>query len=122
MWSLNIGSKFIDEYKIFVTFEIYDIDVLVQERRNSIAIELELHLSCTNPSIYCIQYHYLNLISMILHIQILGNCNRSKYIEYVNSLEPNSNDWIKTNHNQSHLWCLFLDQFIPRSGFSSSVP
>ena len=28
------------------------IDGLVQERRNSIANALELHLSCTNPSIY----------------------------------------------------------------------
>ena len=28
-----------------------DIDGLVQERRNSIAKALELHLSCTNPSI-----------------------------------------------------------------------
>ena len=28
----------------------YQIDELVQERRNSIADTLELHLSCTNPS------------------------------------------------------------------------
>ena len=28
----------------------YDFDGLVQERRNSIANALELHLSCTNPS------------------------------------------------------------------------
>ena len=32
-------------------FPIYNIDGLVQERRNSIANALELHLSCTNPSI-----------------------------------------------------------------------
>ena len=31
---------------------IPDIDELVQERRNSIANTLDLHLSCTNPSIY----------------------------------------------------------------------
>ena len=31
---------------------IYDIDELMQERRNSIANTLELHLSCTNPLIY----------------------------------------------------------------------
>ena len=30
----------------------YHIDVLVQERRNSSAIAMELRLSCTNPSIY----------------------------------------------------------------------
>ena len=29
----------------------HDTDELVQERRNSIANTLELHLSCTNPSI-----------------------------------------------------------------------
>ena len=33
------------------SFNVY-IDGLVQERRNSIANALELHLSCTNPSIY----------------------------------------------------------------------
>ena len=31
------------------------MDELVQERRNSIANALELHLSCTNPSIYSLQ-------------------------------------------------------------------
>ena len=29
-----------------------NIDGLVQKRRNSIALAMELHLSCTNPSIY----------------------------------------------------------------------
>ena len=29
------------------------VDGLVQERHNSIANALELHLSCTNPSMYC---------------------------------------------------------------------
>ena len=36
---------------------IYQLYGLVQERRNSIANTLELHLSCTNPSKWwCIQY------------------------------------------------------------------
>ena len=35
-------------YKLKV---MYNIDGLVQERHNSIAKALELHLSCTNPSI-----------------------------------------------------------------------
>ena len=30
------------------------INGLVQERRNSSALAMELHLSCTNPSIYCL--------------------------------------------------------------------
>ena len=34
------------------TFCIYNIDRLMQERRNSIASALELRLYCTNPSIY----------------------------------------------------------------------
>ena len=34
-----------------------DIDGSVQERRNSIANALELRLSCTKPSIWCLQYH-----------------------------------------------------------------
>ena len=33
---------------------IHHIDVLVQERHNSIANKLELSLSCSNSSIYCI--------------------------------------------------------------------
>ena len=32
--------------------EIFHIDGLVQERRNSSALAMELRLSCTNPSIY----------------------------------------------------------------------
>ena len=41
----------------------YDIDGLKQERRISIANALELHLSCTNPSIcpqnFVLQYWWL---------------------------------------------------------------
>ena len=33
------------------------IDKLVQERRNSSALSMELHLSCTNPSICSEQYY-----------------------------------------------------------------
>ena len=35
----------------------YYIDGLVQERRNSIANAQELRLSCTNSSLYCLEYH-----------------------------------------------------------------
>ena len=37
---------------VFRLLDEDDIDVLVQERRNSIANALELRLSCTNPSIW----------------------------------------------------------------------
>ena len=39
------------------------IDGLVQERRNSIANALELHLSCTNPSYW---YHNILIMNFIL--------------------------------------------------------
>ena len=41
-------------YLVVIMFNIYcfpHIDVLVQERRNSSALAMELCLSCTNPSI-----------------------------------------------------------------------
>ena len=34
-----------------ITDTVYDIDGLVQERRNSSALAMEFRLSCTNPSI-----------------------------------------------------------------------
>ena len=37
--------------KLVATANENDIDGLVQERRNSSALAMELHLSCTNPSI-----------------------------------------------------------------------
>ena len=40
-----------------------NMDGLVQERRNSIANALELHLSCTNPSIWFdVAYHITNKV------------------------------------------------------------
>ena len=35
----------------WMQFNWFNIDVLVQERRNSSALAMELCLSCTNPSI-----------------------------------------------------------------------
>ena len=35
-----------------VTFTLYHIDGLVQEKHKFIVVTLELHLSCTNPSVY----------------------------------------------------------------------
>ena len=40
------------------------IDGLVQERRNSSALAMELRMSCTNPSIYAIYIFILNKLSM----------------------------------------------------------
>ena len=43
-------------YGCSAIFILHNIDVLLQERHNSNAITMELHLSCTNPSIKCM-YH-----------------------------------------------------------------
>ena len=40
------------EYSSFITRRVHHIDGLVQERRSSSALALELRLSCTKPSIY----------------------------------------------------------------------
>ena len=49
----HISTILYDLLKLFSTYnDIFDyplIDGLMQERRNSIANALELHLSCTNP-------------------------------------------------------------------------
>ena len=51
---------------------IYDIDRLVQERRNSSANALELRLFCINPSIYgmygVLRCHYVGLSCSSLHV------------------------------------------------------
>ena len=43
-------QNYIKAHGYSVGYKVY-IDGLVQERCNSIAVALELHLSCTNPSI-----------------------------------------------------------------------
>ena len=56
--SIKIGSYMhgaeVDGSVLKIGFNIYHINGLVQERRNSIANALELRLSCTYPSIWCI--------------------------------------------------------------------
>ena len=37
--------------------DLNDIDGLVQERYNSSALAMELHLSCTNPLVWCDKLH-----------------------------------------------------------------
>ena len=46
------GTAHEGKYKLFSEYPvIYDIDGLVQKRRNSRALAMELRLSCINPSI-----------------------------------------------------------------------
>ena len=48
----------------------HEIDGLVQEKYNSIALAMELHLSCTNPSKYCLKpcEHGLSQWEKMLHV------------------------------------------------------
>ena len=48
----NTSVRAVLTEKIF-RYEWFQIDGLVQERRNSIALAMELRLTCTNPSKYC---------------------------------------------------------------------
>ena len=48
--------QFICNAAVMSCFTCFDIDGLVQERRNSIANALELHLSCTNPWIWSLLF------------------------------------------------------------------
>ena len=45
-------------YFMFYESHSKHIDGLVQERRNSSALAMELRLACTNPSIYCFAICY----------------------------------------------------------------
>ena len=57
---------------------ISHVDVLVQERRNSSALAMELRLSCTNPSIW---YQWLNAktdLSTLIIISYAIICTRSQ--------------------------------------------
>ena len=38
--------------EVMIAWKQHHIDGLVQERRNSSALAMELRLSCTNPSVY----------------------------------------------------------------------
>ena len=59
IWDYCYCSSFRSILNLFIP--LYDINGLVQERRNSIANALELRLSCTNPSICSIRYSHFFL-------------------------------------------------------------
>ena len=53
------------------------ISGLVQERSNSIANALELHLSCTNPSVYAVHWTRMLLRSL----NCVGNVWKKNHID-----------------------------------------
>ena len=60
-----------------IWYEIwYDIDGLVQERRNSSVLAMELHLSCTNPSIY----NHIFVIEYFTSVQLTIFHSKSAWI------------------------------------------
>ena len=62
---------------VFITYTYFiihlHIDGLVQEKCNAIAKPLELHLSCTNPSIYWRQSHFTEAVEMIVNLSLDNN-------------------------------------------------
>ena len=63
--------------KLLSTTMAFNIDGLMQERRNSIANSLELHLSCTNPSIWNLFYMCSPMNHrQIKHMHLLQNYER----------------------------------------------
>ena len=68
MWyTINCGINHTDALASFVVH--YQIDGLMQERHNSIALAMELCLSCTNPS-KCGTNHTDILASNVVHYQV----------------------------------------------------
>ena len=66
------GFDFFCEDGIDEHMQQLHIDGLVQERRNSIANALELHLSCTNPSTCAFKQNFrANIVTLCLHMPII---------------------------------------------------
>ena len=56
--------------KIYLPASVtYHMDELVQERCNSSALAMEIHLSCTNPSISC--FFHLQIFSIVKNKRVL---------------------------------------------------
>ena len=75
---------FIMGIPILVRRHLY-INGLMQERCNSIAIALELHLSCTNPSLY---WDIPQRFSLPLHFRCKKHRSGSMSVVLFNSLTP----------------------------------
>ena len=55
----------------FYCYLVWYLDGLAQERRNSIANALELHLSCTNPSTLCYSSNFHPWLPFQYHLHVL---------------------------------------------------
>ena len=72
---------------------IYDVDGLVQERRNPIANTLELSFSCTNPSTFSYCYPRRDALNVQFHVEYL-KANLDGLVKY----QPISTA-LATNHS-----------------------
>ena len=73
------------------TYFLADIDALVQERCNSSALGMELHLSCTNPSIYYwVNWLFSSKGSSALAMELHLWCTNSSINYWVNWLFSSS--------------------------------
>ena len=54
MGDLRVAQGWSIAWSAGAEIDMWHIDGLVQERRNSIALAMGLRIPCTNPSIYCI--------------------------------------------------------------------
>ena len=50
-WGRDISSHSNDQFQVPIMYGRAHVDGLVQERRNSSVLAMELRLSCTNPAI-----------------------------------------------------------------------
>ena len=84
------------------------IDGLVQEIRNSIANALELHVSCTNPSIcHVVQQRHLVVVAQgpALFPSVLFGLSINLIAEFVLIFQiHNPTYWISMAESHKHLW------------------
>ena len=93
-------------YTIWMHCRVY-IDGLMQERHKSSALAMELHLSCTNPSIYIIHVEmWWCLILLLLPIQLQENTWIAVTIPLFVCLISYISAHIQTNHSMQwlHTW------------------
>ena len=106
-WCAGTGTAtcFTDKFSIWMQWK-HNFDGLMQERCNSIANALELHLSCTNPLIYC----KLNCNKLYYLAQ-----NSSRSVIFYDASRPQWVNTLRQRQNGRHfayniLKCIFFNE------------
>ena len=116
-------------YRFFsVRFYVEWIDGLVQNRRDSSALAMELRLSCTNPSKSCLRYefnypsNYLNLLRNCIwkwFLSYIGDCVKTALYWTYASRRKVYNYFIKPTKRSIHpLHCTAAGIFLQHIEFS----